>query len=248
MTPKRWPQTVYVDEPGFLCFYFCFIQLLLRTYPEASMSKWTSWFLQPNNGTTSGSGDDGLCRHDWLYATQSRSMQHQLHLAVSSLDASATSESFSTTGTWAKIPANKCKLNWSSTLKVYRFGQSSKLHAAHSQQCEQNQQKPGDMEHLHKVSDKELAQHLQDLEKKIRIWTPLPHTSAHSTWLTSMRHPPIRSNTHSREQRVQDMRTATCNNGSHGAMVHLLERNCQGTWWQSKSPASISKFPSHKTT
>ena len=166
MTPKRWPQTVYVDEPGFLCFYFCFIQLLLRTYPEASMSKWTSWFLQPNNGTTSGSGDDGLCRHDWLYATQSRSMQHQLHLAVSSLDASATSESFSTTGTWAKIPANKCKLNWSSTLKVYRFGQSSKLHAAHSQQCEQNQQKPGDMEHLHKVSDKELAQHLQDLEKK----------------------------------------------------------------------------------
>ena len=41
----------------------------------------------------------GLCRLDWLFAILPPDMQHRLHLGVSSFDASATSESVSTTGT-----------------------------------------------------------------------------------------------------------------------------------------------------
>lgn len=174
MTPKRWPKTVLMSL-AFSAFVFasssCCCAPIQLQYPS-----------EPADFCQTMGQHDGLCRHDWLYATQSPSMQHQLHLAVSSLDASATSESFSTTGTWAKIPANKCKLNWSSTLKVYRFGQSSKLHAAHSQQCEQNQQKPRDMEHLHKVSDKKLAQDLR-IWIQIHIWTPHAHSCCAPGWL-----------------------------------------------------------------
>ena len=56
----------------------------------------------------------GLYRLDWLFAILPPDMQHRLHLGVSSFDVSATSESISTTGTFASntaIAADSCTVH-----------------------------------------------------------------------------------------------------------------------------------------
>lgn len=138
-----------------------------------------------------------LGMHGWLCAILLLGMQHQLHPFVSNSDASATSESFSTTGTFQckamdqLTPTNHCKLQSVSkhTLAVWN---PSKGHAPKSYQNQQDEQEPGHVKHLagHGSGDRF-------------------HLGRFQAWVASIKHPPLSSNTQSREHRVHEIRNAT---------------------------------------